>query len=261
MVLIVDHKYRDGSIYDNHVSSFTLNAQHKMCPRFKIHRQIFIDINTYLVGVWYVDRFSAFSHVPDDTRAPRYVYLFFLLHLLQRGPRTYVEQLGYQTLGLATLVVQVRRSWCHGYRRQRADIRRADRRPNDKTGDSNFFGHWLRLLQRRWRRRCWRRGRWWGWWRRRHRTGVIVIRNVMIAVGTRLHQLRLLLIVVVVTIMMMVMVMVMVDLRLTVRPVFAGRRGDTWVSGGNDRRVILAQTPDSDTGLWPPRTAHALCCG
>lgn len=76
-----------------------------MCPRFKIHRQIFIDISTYLVGVWYVNRFSAFSYVPDDARAPRYVYLFFLLHLLQRGPGTYVEKLGHQTLGLAALVM------------------------------------------------------------------------------------------------------------------------------------------------------------
>jgi len=59
----------------------------------------------YLVRVWYVDRFAAFGHVSDDARAPRYVYFFFLFHLLQRGPRTHVKQFGHQTLGLAALKV------------------------------------------------------------------------------------------------------------------------------------------------------------
>lgn len=81
----------------------------------------------------------------------------------------------------------------------------------------------------------------------------------MIAVGARLHQWRMLLIIVVVTIMMMVMEMVMVDLRLTVRPMLAGRRGGTGVSGGGGGgMVVLAQTPDGDTGLRPPGAAHAL---
>lgn len=59
---------------------------------------------------------------------------------------------------------------------------------------------------------------------------------------------------------MVVMVMVIVDLRLTVRPVFAGRRGGTGVSGGNDGMVIFAQAPDGDTSLWPSGAAHALRC-
>lgn len=82
----------------------------------------------------------------------------------------------------------------------------------------------------------------------------------MIAVDAWLHRWRLLLIVVVVvvTIMMVVMVMVMVDLRVTVRPVLAGRRGGTGVSGGGGGTVVLAQTPDGDAGLRPPGAAHAL---
>lgn len=60
--------------------------------RIKITKAL-ANVSVYLVRVRYVDRLSALGHVSDDTRAPRYVYFFFLLHLLQRRPRAHVEQL------------------------------------------------------------------------------------------------------------------------------------------------------------------------
>lgn len=104
-----------------------------MCVKTRVLRSI---CSVYLVRVRYVNRFSAFGHVPDNARAPWYVYLFFLLHLLQRGTRAHIEQFGHQTPGLASLIM-VRSH--RALRRHRTDIGGADLRSDDQSADDLFF--------------------------------------------------------------------------------------------------------------------------
>lgn len=54
-------------------------------------------LNYYLICIWYVYWFPALGNVSGDPRSPSNANLVLLLHLLQRAPRTHVEQLRYKT--------------------------------------------------------------------------------------------------------------------------------------------------------------------
>lgn len=67
--------------------------------------------NNYLICIWYVYWFPALGDVSGDPRSPGNANLVLLLHLLQRAPRTHVEQLRYKTSASKTKAILELFSW------------------------------------------------------------------------------------------------------------------------------------------------------